>query len=458
MIEETRILALNDLPPQAGDYVLYWMQASQRTGFNHALERAVVLANELNLPAVVCFGLMDDYPEANERHYAFMLQGLADVQAKLKRRGIAFVVRHGAPAQAAIELARKAAIVVCDRGYLRHQRRWRDEVADRAGRRVEQVESDVVVPVEEASQKQEFAARTLRPKILRLRDKYTVPLRPVKLRSPSLELRIKSDIDVTNPQTALSKLKLDRAVGCVRSFVGGEVEAQRRLKQFVAKKLATYADGRREPSAGGTSTLSPYLHFGQISPVDIALRVQQSDAPTEDREAFLEELIVRRELAVNFVHFALDYDRFDGLPDWARKTLSEQSRDRRYQLYSRGQLEAAATHDPLWNAAQREMNATGFMQNSLRMYWGKKILEWKATPQEAFDDVLYLNNKYFLCGRDPASYANVGWVFGLHDRPWQRRPIFGTVRYMNESGLNRKYDMEAYLERVSGMEDFEASR
>ena len=452
MIENSRIQVLNDHAPRPGDFVLYWMQASQRTRFNFALEHAIATANRLRLPVVVLFGLMDDYPEANERHYAFMLQGLADVHAALALGGIKFVVRHGHPAELAIEESRRAAVLICDRGYLRHQRKWRDDVADRVSCRVEQVEGDVVVPIEEASDKLEFAARTLRPKITRLREKYLKPLRPLTVQMSSTDMKLRSDIDLTNPVAALGKLKLDRSVRQVRHFQGGEAEAQRRLKTFIDRNLGGYATGRREPAARATSTLAPYLHFGQVSPVDIAIQVRASHAPKADVEAFLEELIVRRELSMNFVFHHPHYDQYDALPAWAKKSLESHRHDKRYHVYTRQELQEARTHDELWNAAQREMNATGFMQNSMRMYWGKKVLEWKATPQEAYEDLLYLNNRYFLCGRDPTSYANIGWIFGLHDRPWQNRPIFGNVRYMNEAGLRRKFDMPAYLAAVDRLE------
>jgi deoxyribodipyrimidine photo-lyase len=265
-------------------------------------------------------------------------------------------------------------------------------------------------------------------------------------------MKLRSDIDVRNPVAALLSLKLDRSVQQVSHFHGGEAEAQRRLKAFIGRHLGNYADGRREPAARATSTLAPYLHFGQISPVDMAIQVRESRAPSADVAAFLEELIVRRELSMNFVFHHPHYDQYDGLPAWAKKTLESHRHDKRYHIYTRQELQQARTHDALWNAAQREMNATGFMQNSMRMYWGKKVLEWKATPQEAYEDLLYLNNRYFLCGRDPTSYANVGWIFGLHDRPWQNRPIFGNVRYMNEAGLRRKFDMPAYLAAVDRVE------
>ena len=447
-----RLSSLNDEPIRRGQYVLYWMQASQRTRFNPALEHAVKRANELKLPLLVAFGLMDNYPEANARHYAFMLQGLADVKGGLADRGIGFVIRHDSPPRVALELAEHAAAIVCDRGYLSHQKQWRDQVADEAGRCVEQVEGDVVVPVEEASDKSEFAARTLRPKVHRLLDQYLKPCRSLKVAVRRQHWKITSGIDLSDIPGALARLKIDRSVKQVAHFHGGEIEAQRRLRHFLKHSLNGYCDGRNEPAGDMTSTLSPYLHFGQISPVDIALRVQASHAPVQDKEAFLEELIVRRELAMNFVNYTANYDSYDGLPAWAQRTLKAHAADKRPYIYARRDLENAQTHDRFWNAAQRQMTATGYMHNYMRMYWGKKVLEWKRTPREAYEDLIYLNNKYFLDGRDPASWANIGWIFGLHDRPWQQRAIFGTVRYMNDAGLQRKFDMEAYVRKVEALE------
>jgi deoxyribodipyrimidine photo-lyase len=451
MISPQRLFVLNDKPVRNGRYVFYWMQASQRSSVNHALEHAVGRANQLGLPLLVGFGLTDDYPESNARHYVFMLQGLRDVQAALGKRRIRFVLLPGDPREVAIRLSRDAAMLVCDRGYLRHQKRWRDEVADRIGCRVEQVESDVVVPVETASDRAEFAARTVRPKIHRLWDQYLVPIRPVQAKHPTPVLRLVDELDAGDPETTLQKLRVDRSVDRSPAFIGGQVEARRRLRDFIARRLNGYEARRREPALDATSHLAPYLHFGQISPLEIALAVQVATAPPADRSAFLEELVVRRELAINFVHYHPHYDSYDSVPAWARRTLEQHRRDPRPSLYTLEQRENARTHDPYWNAAQREMTLTGFMHNSMRMYWGKKIIEWKRTPEEAFADALYLNNKYFLCGRDPASYANVAWLFGLHDRPWAQRPIFGTIRYMNDQGLRRKFDMEAYVRRINAL-------
>jgi deoxyribodipyrimidine photo-lyase len=451
MVEPERIQPLNDLQPHPdGKYVLYWVQASQREGHNPALEYAITVANDRGQTLLCCFGLMDDYPEANARHYAFMLQGLADLRTLLEKRGIKLVCKHGHTADVALHYAKDASIVVTDRGYTRHQRGWRERVAREAGRRVVQVETDVVVPVELASPRHEIGARTLRPKIHRLWEKYLVPLAPVKLKHPSPGLSVHGDIDLTDPEGALKRLKVDRSVAPTSHFVGGQTVARKLLAAFVAGTLPGYGEGRNEPAAGISSKMSMYLQFGNISPVELALAARDSSAPVEDRDTYLEELIVRRELSHNFCQYNAKYDQYECLPEWARKSLAAHAKDPRPHLYTRDRLEAADTFDPYWNAAQLEMVRTGFMHNYMRMYWGKKILEWSATPEEAYATTIRLNNKYFLCGRGPNAFANVAWIFGLHDRPWgPERQIFGLVRYMNSAGLERKFDIDRYVTKVA---------
>ena len=449
MIESTRVKRLNSRDLRRGRYVLYWMQQSQRASFNPALEYAIEAANRADLPVLVGFGLMEDYPEANLRHYRFMLEGLREVAAALAERGIRFVVRRGAPHDVAVALGEEAAMVVCDRGYLRDQKAWRADVAERLACALVQVEGDVVVPLEVASDKAEAAARTLRPKLHKAWDEYLRPLEDAVVREPSLDLRIDSAADLSDVDRVLGSLDLDRSVPPVRRFRGGTGEARRRLQEFLAIKLAGYADRRSEPGAFQCSLLSPYLQFGQISPVEIALAVDYAQEGADaDRRAYLEELIVRRELAANFVAFEPRYDDYACLPGWARATLEAHRADRRQHIYTCNQLEDARTHDRYWNAAMREMRATGFMHNYMRMYWGKKILEWSAAPEAAFRTILHLNNTYFLDGRDANSYANVAWIFGVHDRPWPERPVFGKVRSMTAQGLERKFDMAAYLRAV----------
>ena len=446
---ESRIRLLNDREVRKGRYVLYWMQQSQRTEYNEALNVAIREANRAGLPLLVVFGLTDAYPEANLRHFHFMLEGLQDVQAALRRRGIRLVVRLGSPPNVALNLGHDAALIVCDVGYLRHQRAWRRKVARKADCRVLQVESDAVVPVPEVSDKAEYAARTIRPRINRHLDRCLVLPRSPSLahREPDMEI---PGLDLTDIQRVLRRLNIDRSVPPVDTyFKGGTREAKKHLRRFIETDLGRYSDHRNQPQTDAISHMSPYLHFGHISPVYLALKVRDArQGRGIDRAAYLEELIVRRELALNFVWYTKDYDRYTCLPEWARKTLTEHADDHRPHLYDRETLEAADTHDPYWNAAMREMRHTGFMHNYMRMYWGKKILEWSPSPEEAFVTTLSLNNKYFLDGRDPNSYAGVAWIFGRHDRAWPQRPIFGKIRYMAAAGLERKCDIKGYVKKI----------
>jgi deoxyribodipyrimidine photo-lyase len=451
-IQPTRIRVLNEAEPRSdARYVLYWMQQSQRVCFNPALEFALEEANARGLPVLVCFGLTDGYPEANARHYAFMLEGLAEAVRALNERGIAFVIRRGAPDEVALDLARDAALLVCDRGYLKPQQAWRASVARHAPCRVVQVEGDVVVPVEVASTKHEVGARTLRPKLYRVWEPYIVPLEHRPVRRPATDLRLQSDFDLSDVSATVRSLKVDHSVAPVRRFQGGATQAWARLGRFLSQPLARYAKNRSVPEAGAASHMSPYLHFGQISPVEIALAIRAAGTgDDEDRSAYLEELIVRRELAMNHVYYDVHYDAYETVPEWARKTLDSRRGDERPYLYTREQFEAGATHDRYWNAAMKEMRETGYMHNHMRMYWGKKILEWSASPEEAFETTLRLNNRYFLDGRDANSFTNVGWVFGLHDRPWGPRNVFGNVRSMGQNTL-RKFDADAYVRTVEAL-------
>jgi deoxyribodipyrimidine photo-lyase len=449
--QNRRAAELNDAPEAPGNYVLYWMQNSQRAEFNPALEAAVVEANRLGLPVVVGFGLTANYPEANARHYTFMLQGLAETEKALRERGVSLVIRLGSPDEVALSLAQHAALVVCDRGYLRPQRDWHARVAAKAGRRVLQVEGDVVVPVELVSTKAEIGARTLRPKLLRLRDEFLRPLYREDLRERAARVAIRSDVELAEIPTLLRRLGIDQSVSPVGSLRGGYTEAKRRLDYFVSAGLQKYVAARAQPVVAAVSTLSPHLHFGQISPVEIALAAYNADAGDENRASFLEELIIRRELAMNFVETTPNYDRYDCMPQWARQTLDAHRHDRRDHIYSFDQLAGAQTHDPYWNAAMQEMLLTGYMHNYMRMYWGKKVLEWSASPEEGYANLLKLNNTFFIDGRDANSYANVGWVFGLHDRPWPERAVFGKVRSMTAAGLRRKTDIDDYVRHIQLM-------
>jgi deoxyribodipyrimidine photo-lyase len=311
-----------------------------------------------------------------------------------------------------------------------------------------QVESDVVVPVDAATRKAEYAARTIRPKLRRHWERYLVGLRKTPLARDSLGLKIEG-LDLSNVDAILDTLKVDRSVPANLEFVGGTTAAKRLFRRFLDRRLAGYDEHRNQPETDYVSDMSKYLHFGQVSPVWLALRAREAAGkPTEDRESFLDELLVRRELAQNFCEHTPNYDRYACLPKWARATLEKHREDCREHVYTQTELEDARTHDPYWNAAMREMRYTGYMHNYMRMYWGKKIIQWTQTPEHAYKIALSLNNKYFIDGRDANSFANVAWCFGLHDRPWQERPIFGKVRYMSISGLKRKADPDAYVAKV----------
>ncbi|CAN5754323.1 deoxyribodipyrimidine photo-lyase [soil metagenome] len=452
-VQDERITNLNDKDVTDSDYVLYWLQQSQRAEDNPALEYAVQQANELKKPLLVGFGLMDDYPEANLRHYTFMLEGLKETQAALKRRDINMVVQRGAPDEVAVNLSKHAALLITDRGYLNIQKKWREHVADSAACKVVQVEGDVVVPVNLASDKREYGARTLRPKIHKHLEKFLVDLKPTAVDQSSLGLKVEG-VDLSDPVKLAKSLKLEQQVAPVSEFFeGGTSRGKAIIENFLDNKFSDYAEHRNQPQTNDVSHMSKYLHFGQVSPVWLAQAIRHANASQKNIETYVEELVVRRELTMNFVNFTENYDTYNCIPDWAKKTLAEHADDEREYLYTHEEFENAETHDPYWNAAMNEMRYTGYMHNYMRMYWGKKILEWTGTPRHGHDVTLRLNNKYFLDGRDANSFSNVAWVYGNHDRPWQERAVVGKVRYMNAAGLKRKADPDAYVEKVAKMMD-----
>ena len=446
MINEDRVKRLNDQNIRMGNFVLYWMQATQRAEYNHALEYSILKANKLNLPILVYFGITESYPEANERHYWFMLEGLKEVQLALEENGIKMVIKRISPEIGAIELAKSASMVVVDQGYTKTERKWTKHVAEKIRCPLIQVESNVIVPVEAASPKEEYSAATLRPKINKIINRYLVPLNHNVPKNDSLKLDFLS-FDIRDVGKAVSQLEIERTVKKSEAFFGGTSEAKKLFQNFIKHKLDRYGEDRNDPTKYCVSDMSPYLHFGQTSPLQIALMVLVTDSPGV--ESYLEELIIRRELAINFVFYNLHYDSFAGLHEWQQKTLREHRNDPRDYIYSESELENSETHDPYWNAAQKEMKSTGKMHGYMRMYWGKKIIEWTRTPEQAYTTALYLNNKYELDGRSPNGFAGVAWCFGKHDRPWKERAIFGKIRYMNAKGLKRKFDVDAYVKMVA---------
>ena len=434
-------VARSSLPDPAGACVLYWMQRSQRGVDNLALNLAIDAGNALGVPVIAAFGLTADYPGAQRRHYRFLLEGLLDVEKDLRRRNVPLVVRLGRPDDvvAALSDELRPRLIIGDENPVRVGQQWRDRVTRHVKVPFYIVDGDVVVPSSHFPG-EEYAARTLRPKIHRLWVDYLLPIANPKAHTTWVGPTPRG---VTiDPSSLLEELKVGGASE-VPGYLGGSKEAKVRLARFIRDRLPRYATERNQPTPYLTSELSAHLHFGHISPITIALAVRDSGAPRECIDSYIEELIVRRELAINFVARNPDYDRLAGCPEWARKTLAEHAGDRRPFLYTASQLEAAETYDPLWNASQIEMVLTGRMHNYLRMYWAKKILEWTPDAETAFEIAVGLNDRYEMDGRDPNGYTGVAWAIGgKHDRPWPSRPIFGTVRFMSSQGMHKKIDTE----------------
>lgn len=431
--------------------VLYWMSRDQRAVDNDALLFAGSLALERKAPLAVAFCLVDRFLGAAERQYGFMLRGLEEVKASLGKRGVPFFVLRGEPGEEIPRFAgeERVSAVVTDFDPLRIKRRWKEAVRAALDIPFYEVDAHNVVPCFAASPGQEYAARTFRPKIMRVLDDFLEEF-PSPARHPFPWKGRKES--AWSAEELLAALPLDRGVREVRRIRPGTEAGMAALGEFVRERLESYPARRNDPAADGQSGLSPYLHFGQIAPRRVALEAADSAASPEAKRAFLEEAVVRRELSDNFCFFNDRHDSLDGAPGWARKTLDDHRKDRRSWNYGPERLERAETHDPLWNAAQMEMVKTGKMHGYLRMYWAKKILEWTATPEEALRIAIDLNDRYELDGRDPNGYTGCLWsIGGLHDRAWPSRPVFGNIRYMNDRGAARKFDVEAYIRKVEAL-------
>ena len=452
LAQDARVTVRRGGPANAeGRAVVYWMQRAQRAVDNPALETAIRAANLLKKPVVVFAGIVRDYPNANLRSYTFFTEGLKAVARGLERRGIGFVLRVW-PENDLIKFCEEISpcLVVSDENPIREPERWRQTFAKKLRVPFWTVDADVIVP-SHLLLKEQYGARTIRPRITALLDEFLVPVGKLK---PRVRWQPKKKIaSLSTEADLLENLPINRAVEPVASLHGGTDEGLKLLKSFLRERLAGYDEGRNHPDQDHTSRLSPYLHFGHLGPHTVALAVKAADAPARDREAFLEQLIVRRELAINFCRYNPNYDNLKCAEPWARRTLAEHARDEREYLYSERQLENAETHDPLWNAAQRQMVITGWMHGYLRMYWAKKILEWTRRAQEAFAIAVRLNDRYELDGRDPNGYAGIAWaIAGKHDRAWgPERPVYGKIRYMSYASTSRKFNSRAYIERINAL-------
>jgi deoxyribodipyrimidine photo-lyase len=454
-----RVRRLNDSPERSGAaYVLYWSQMNRRTEANHALEYAVERANALNLPLLYYEGLTCTYREANDRLHTFVLENVPETERRLKARGIGYCFylrrRRADPNDVFYRLAAKAALVVTDDYPVFIAAEHNASAPAKAGVAYYAVDSSCIVPMS-CLAKREYAAYTIRPKIHRLLGEHLKPCPTLPVRRewsgshPEPHVAVRSD----NLPELVSRCEINHGVKPSLRYRGGRLAAERLLAHFLDHNLRRYARERNQPVSHATSNLSSYLHFGNLSSLEIALAARAHAAQHKlVADEYLEELIVRRELAFNYARHTANPGCLTNLPGWARETLRKHAADRRDPTYSRAQFEAAETHDPLWNATQKEMLLRGTIHGYYRMYWGKKIIEWSATCQDALETMLYLHDRYALDGRDPNTYTNILWCFGLHDRPWGERPVFGMIRYMSFDGMRRKTDVDAYVREIEELE------
>ncbi len=448
MIDKSRTKVIQEGKREKGP-ILYWMSREQRADDNWALLYAQEKAMEMKVPLLVCFCMALSFLGAPYRAYDFMLKGLKETEKSLLAKRIPFLLLEGEPEKNISILVSRYSIseIVTDFDPLRIKQQWKRKVGETIEIPFHEVDSHNIVPCWETSSKKEFAARTIRPKIHRLLDKYLISF-PDLLSHPFL---LEKNIPGVQWREIQRRLKADRSVSPVSWLVPGSQGGRAILERFISERLERYPLDRNDPGIPGLSDLSPYLHFGQISPQRAALEVSFSRKKTEAKDAFLEEVIVRRELADNFCFYTPFYDSYNSFPEWARNSLNEHRQDRREHIYSFSELEGAETHDELWNAGQIEMLTKGKMHGWVRMYWAKKILEWSPSPEEALERAILLNDRYELDGRDPNGYTGIAWsIGGLHDRAWPSRPLFGKIRYMNDRGAARKFNVKRYVEQVKG--------
>ena len=452
LADDPRVTVRKSGDPYApGKCVVYWMQRAQRGIDNPALNLAINVGNELRKPVVVFFAPVPFYPNANLRHYRFLAQGIPDIAEAVTKRQVGFVLR-AFPNHHLVKFLDevRASIVIGDENPMREPEAWRLRAARQIRVPLWTVDADVIVP-SSLLKREHFGARTIRPRIREMLPQFLKGLDNPRAEIPwSAPCELESlswDADFTQDWT------LDRSVQGVPDWQGGTQAALKILNEFVKNSLEEYPVRRNHPEQDGSSCLSPYLHFGHIGPHSVARAVQKASASAVAKEAFLEQLIVRRELSINFVKYNPSYDSLEAIEPWADRSLAEHASDERPVLYSDKKLDNAETHDPLWNAAHKQMALTGWMHNYMRMYWAKKILEWSPSISAALQRAIRLNDRYELDGRDPNGYAGIAWaILGKHDRAWFDRPIFGKVRYMSLASTSKKFDSKRYIEEIAALE------
>lgn len=449
MIDKRRIKVLRQGDGRLGSVVL-WMSRDQRTNDNWALLFAQELAMKQKAPLAVLFCLVPQFLNATIRQYGFMIKGLQEIEKNLQKKNIPLFLLNGSPE---IEIPKfvsryEIGTIVADFSPLNINKIWKEFVMKNIDITFYEVDAHNIVPCWIASSKQEYSARTLRHKLHRLLPEFLKDFPSLKKHPYSWSEKI----NLIDWRKSLNTLDVDLTIQEVEWIKPGEKAAYQTMQKFFKNKLLFYDKQRNDPVKDGQSNLSPYLHFGQISPQRIALEAFKISADKKSRNAFLEELIVRRELSDNFCFYNRNYDNVEGFPSWAKKTLNEHRNNQRKYLYTLEQFENALTHDELWNAAQVEMVKKGKMPGYIRMYWAKKILEWTEAPEQAMKVAIYLNDRYELDGRDPNGYAGIAWsVGGLHDRAWNERPVFGKIRYMSYNGCKAKFDIKNYIKKVQSL-------
>jgi deoxyribodipyrimidine photo-lyase len=429
--------------------VVYWMNREERMRDNWALIFAQRIAKLKQTPLLVVFNLVPNFLGGGRRQWDFKVNGLIELEQSLKKKNIPFFLTMGEDGNDLVKFLKKhkAGFLVTDFSPLKISRKWVKNVAKNIQIPFAEVDAHNIVPCFVASPKQEFGAYTLRPKIHKQLLKYLdefplLPAHPYPYKGLAQKIDWKKLLKSSN---------VDESVKPVTWAEPGERAAHSRLRKLAEGGLDGYNEKRNDPNENGQSNLSPYLHYGMIAPQRVALAVRASGTPKQDREAFLEELIVRRELSDNFCFYNNNYDTPEGFPEWAKKNHEKHRHDKREFLYSLKEFEAGKTHDPLWNAAQKEMVETGKMHGYMRMYWAKKILEWTRNPEEAMKFAIHLNDKYELDGRDPNGYTGIAWsIGGVHDRAWGERPVYGKIRSMTFNGAKGKFDVKAYIAKWSG--------
>ena len=427
----------------SGGNVVYWMQRDRRFHNNWALIHAQNIAIKYKVPLTVFYSLNGNFANANPRQYGFLLRGLSESIEVFKKHNIPFHLRRGDVLTSLHNYisSSNTGYLITDFSPLKVYKKRLNKIIEDIEIPVDMVDAHNIIPAWIVSDKQEFAAHTIRRKIHILLDSFLHSF-PKVISHP---FNVNIEHETIDPDAILRELQIDNSVQEVKWINPGENEGKRSLKTYLNERMDVTGESRNDPNKDSLSNLSPYIHYGQLSAQEIALQV----IATEDsvgKDTFLEQLIVRRELSDNFCYYNDDYDSFNGFHSWAQKTLNEHREDQREYLYSSSEFENANTHDKLWNAAQNQMIVSGKMHGFMRMYWAKKILEWSEDPEAALQIAIDLNDKYELDGRDPNGYTGIAWsIGGIHDRPWFERPVFGKVRYMNYNGCKRKFDVNKYI-------------